>query len=358
METLSSILNNALYVTILVILISSVVGFYAKAKSRDRCLRDLHGFRTTVETKEGEVAWGTLRVYGSGIELLYASTYQDVQGHVENSYILYASELANLKAIYRFYDHQSEENRRRRERDIRHTYQPSLFKRLARALRNLFSAFKDAIVQTLNTILGYRAAQRPENLVLSQYKELTASGAQWLSGAVGNAYEPILERHIGQYVVLEILRGSKVEEEHGILKEYSANYIELLNVKLEVPLRIYLQDRPSSAPSPVHVERVGNAMRVTHDLDRQVDVKVGPGQSADVELLEKEMQATDALIELQFGVRCLADLIVPRTISVVRHAGERKEISLDALLGLDGLTDLPWIKRLIGARRVNRIERR
>ncbi len=206
METLNSILNNALYVTLLVILFSSLVGFYAKARARDRCLRDFDGFQTTVETKKGEVGWGALRVYSSGIELLYASTYQDQEGHAENSYILYANELANVQGLYRFHDHQSEKNRRRRERDIRRTYQPNLLSRAARWLRNLFSAFRDAIMQTLNAILGYRAAQSPGSPLLSRHKELTASGAQLIGGVVGSAYLPWLRRLIGARRVRRIER--------------------------------------------------------------------------------------------------------------------------------------------------------
>jgi hypothetical protein len=232
--------------------------------------------------------------------------------------------------------------------------------------------FKDAIVQTLNAILGYRAAQDPQNVMLSKHKEFTSSGAQWLSSAVGNAYEPILERYIGQYVVLEILRGEEVEEEHGILKEYSARYIELLNGKIEVPIQMYLKERPSSDESPVQIERTGRVIHVANRLgrtllieavkcearSRPVNVPVGSMQSVEVELSDGE---TDKAIELDLSVRCLADLIVPRTLAVVRHAGKREELSLNALLGLDELPHLPWVRRLIGDTRLagfNRQERR
>jgi hypothetical protein len=360
LELFSSILNNALYVSILVILASSFVGFYAKSRMRDRCMRDFDGFTAMVEDKEGKVVWGTLRVYSSGIELLYLSTHRDIQGHVENSYILYDSDLGNLQAIYRFHHEQSEENQRRRTKEIKRTYQPTIFRQAMRMLRNLLSTFKDAIAQTLNAVLGYRATQSPQNVMLSKHKEFTASGVQLLSSAVGNAYEPILERYIGQYVVLDILREKAVEEEHGILKEYSAKYIELLNAKVEVPLEIYLRE-PSSADSrPVKIERDGCTVRVTNDLDstllieavkskkgsRQVSVPVHGKQCLDIELSVEEAEKT---IELELSVRCLADLIVPRSQAAVRHAGKREKLSLDTLLGLDELPYLPWVKRLIGA---------
>ena len=116
MQALTSFMNNPLAISVFVILISSLVGFYVNSRVRDRCLRDFDGFMVTVEDKAGKIAWGTLRTYSSGMELKYASTMQDAEGHVENSYILYDKELANLQAIYRLHDDQTERSQRRRTR--------------------------------------------------------------------------------------------------------------------------------------------------------------------------------------------------------------------------------------------------
>ena len=362
MQAIESILNNPLSVSILVILISSLVGFYINSRVRDRCLRDFDGYRITVESKDSRTIWGMLRVYSSGIELVYKSGYQDEQGHVENSYILYGSELGNMQAVYRFHDDQSARDQKRRTRDIERTYQPNIFRQFARALRNLFNTFKDAIVQATNTVLGYRAAQSPENVVLSQHKELTVSGAQLLSGTVGNAYEPILERYIGQHVVVEIVRGDAVEEEYGILKEYSTKYVELLNVRIQVPLHVYLKEVNGSTTT-IQVAQEGGVIHVTNPLSRELlvqavrcgessrptDVHVPAHRHAEIELTEEEMGKP---VELQFGVRCLTDLIIPRAIGVVRHAGKRQKLSLEALLGLDDLPHIPWVKRLFDGQKI------
>jgi hypothetical protein len=366
LDLLAALLNNALTVSILVILISSVVGFYVRSRSLDRCMRDFDGFTVTVEDKSGKAIWGTLRAYNSGIELLYSSEHLSPEGHVRNSYILYDSELANLQAVYRFHDDQSATNQLKRKRDIERTYQPSIFRRAARGLRNLFTTFRDAIVQSLNAVLGQRAAQRPENLMLSKYKDLTSSGAQFLGGVSGSAYEPILERYIGHYVALEILRGESVEEEYGILKEYSLKYIEMLNVKLEVPIHIYLKER-TLKDIPVRIESQGSLCLVENGLDRtlivesircqgevrQVDVPVESGHRVDLELSDKEVGNP---FELELSVRSLADLIVPRGVAVVRHAGKHEALDLEILLGLDDLPQLPWVKRLIRGRKPVRLE--
>jgi hypothetical protein len=293
------------------------------------------------------------------VELLYATEHWDIEGHVENSYILYSADLANLQAMYRFHDDQTEKGQARRTRDIRRTHKPSIFARAGRAMRNFFSTFKDAIVKTINTVLGYRAAQQPQAVILSKSEELTSSGAQLLSGALGNAYEPILERYIGQYVVIEILHDGVWEEEYGILKEYSAKYVELLNVKIEVPLSMYLKGRPFKGTTPIQVDPLQEVVHVTNNLPRtvlvegvkveeetrKVSVPIESGQEVNIELSEIER---DKPVELDVSVRSMADLIVPRTLAVVRHAGKREKLSLDTLLGLDDLPYHPWVRRLLG----------
>jgi hypothetical protein len=362
MPVLDALLNNPIYVSILVILISSLVGFYVNARARDRCLRDFDGFRITLEDKGGKITWGTMRVYSSGIELVYRTAYHDAEGHVENSYILYDKDLSDVQAIYRLHDDQSARNQRRRQRDIQHTYQPTIFRRGLRALRNVFSTFKDAIVQATNTVLGYRATQNPQNLILSQHKQLTASGAQFIVGSVGNAYEPILEHHIGEYVVVDIARGEHISEEHGILKEYSAKYIELLNVKVEIPLPVYLKIQPDQIQEQIGIEHQAETVRLTNPLDRALIVREIKSEAGSRKLnvaIPNREQHTIALqdeerdqdVTFEIDVRCLADLVLPRGVAVVRHAGKREKLSLDILLGLDELPRMPWVRRLFGDRK-------
>jgi hypothetical protein len=364
MELFLRLFDNALYVTVLVILISSLIGFYVKMRGRDRCLRDFDGFRITAETQDDHVAWGTLRTYSTGVELLYIaadpdSDAYDGEEYTKHSYILYSNELNRLFCLYRFHDHQPEKQRKKRERDIRRTYKPGIFRQVARWVRNLFSTFKDAIVQTTNAVLSARAAQT-QSVLLSRHKELTASGAQLVSSAVGNAYDPILEAYIGRYVIVEIQSDGETIEEHGILKEYSAQYLELLNVKVQVPLGIYVQRRPSAACAEVHIDREGRVARVHHDLDRPLFVEslrwgdhrrdvlqeVPAGEAVEIELSEEEAQHP---LAWTLEVRCLADMIVPRAVALVRHGGKRDKLSWDEWLGVDDLPYLPWLRRLFRA---------
>ena len=381
MELLNTLFSNALAVTILVILVTSLASFYVRMRGRDRCLRDLDGFQVTIETKDDHVAWGTLRTYATGVELLYLgadpNTETSARGrpnqsggqgwggsefYTKHSFILYSNELPRIDCYYRFHDHQTERNCGRRERDIKKTYQPSLVRRSARAVRNVLTTFRDAIVQSLNAVLGARAAASPQSLVLTKHEELTASGAQLMESAVGSAYDPILEHYVGQYVVLEMQSQGEVIEEHGILKEYSSQYIELLNARVQVPLYIYLRRRPRYADKQVHVKQEGQVAHVWHSLahpiivetlctaekERELDLPLLPGQRVQIPLSEAEAAGS---ISFAWGVRCLADLVVPRASALVRHAGKQEKLTWDEWLGLDDLPSLPWLKRLVRARR-------
>lgn len=55
MSLLESFLNNPIAVSIGVIVLSSLVGFYINSRVRDRCLRDLDGYLVTVEDKASNV---------------------------------------------------------------------------------------------------------------------------------------------------------------------------------------------------------------------------------------------------------------------------------------------------------------
>jgi len=49
-------------------------------------------------------------------------------------------------------------------------------------------------------------------------------------GLVECSYEPLLEEYIGERVILELKRGDDWLKYNGVLKEYTASFIELIDV--------------------------------------------------------------------------------------------------------------------------------
>ncbi|MBL7198683.1 MAG: hypothetical protein ISS56_00895 [Anaerolineae bacterium] len=109
---------------------------------------------------------------------------------------------------------------------------------------------------------------------------------------------------------------------------------------------------PARLPAYPLSEGLTRAARVTNGLDHVLLVEAvrceGEIREAGVPVPAMESAEIGRPVELELGVRCLADMIVPRKLAVVRHAGKREKISLEVLLGLDELFHFPWVKRLFG----------
>ena len=55
-----------------------------------------------------------------------------------------------------------------------------------------------------------------------------------LVGSVGTSYEPILERYIGHHVILELVKGESIIKYQGVLKDYTAEFVELMDVDYKI----------------------------------------------------------------------------------------------------------------------------
>jgi len=181
--------------------------------------------------KKGKRLWGRLMVYSTGLEFCYKEDHRDKAGHIETSSILYKQEYDKIWVFFRFHDELSPEIQERRLRQLQKSFHPGLSRRIARSIRNLMVNLKDALTDITGAVLSAVSTTSPAAKVLSsQQKQLTKAQAD-LAGYAGTAYDPILEKHIGKRVVLEITTPSNVVEEHvGILKEYSSDFLEVMGV--------------------------------------------------------------------------------------------------------------------------------
>jgi hypothetical protein len=229
MELINSIVNNVVYLSLFFLLISVVVGLYLRGRSKDRCLLSFEDSEVTAES-EGKQVWGRLRVFSTGAELCYAETREDDDGHVENSYIVYANEFASLDLLMRFHDKPEPAGQKKRRRDIKRTYRPSLMRRTRRRMRNFFTTFRDSVLQTLQSVMGAASKTSTAGKVFARQKEIAGMSKQLLGGET--AYDPILEHYIGRFVVVDGTRSGESVEYHGILREYTSVFLELMNVSV------------------------------------------------------------------------------------------------------------------------------
>jgi hypothetical protein len=343
----SYILSNAFIFSLLLIVISSLVGIFVRQRSRDRCLRSFDEFRVTLEKSDGKLIWGILHVYGSGLELEYQKSHHDLDGHLENTYILYAEEFGALRALYRYHDELTEENQNRRLKEIRKSYKPNVFRLLRRKLRNFFNTFRDSITQTFNLIVGNLTSTQPKSVFSQKKKDISGIGNQMIGG-ISKAFDPILEKYIGHFVVIESFRDEKKEEVCGILKEYTDKFIEILNVPLHHPFTVSLNSPVKNiADQSIQIVRDGLCIQISNNGDSSVylkrvsgdsfsrpeDVYIDKGNSIRIVLTPEENE--EATIYCEFSQPRRVDVVVPRILYTIRHGGLLSKKELKSMLGIN-----------------------
>ncbi|MCX6031114.1 MAG: hypothetical protein NT169_17675 [Chloroflexi bacterium] len=322
----------SLLITIALIFLVTLTGAYIRTTIKDACLKSFHGFHVTLERASGKVVWGVMSLASTGLELRYLDAVQDEQ-HIESSYILHASEYGDIQAIYRYADKLSESGKQRRAKDIQHSFHPNFLRRLARSTRNFLATATDSLNEVLSLFLG--RAQKAGAQYLSDKTDVTLSKLSGkVLGQVGsNVYNPLLERFIGQRVVIELQEGNEIHEHVGIFKNYSADFFEVLDV--QYPQRRTLAvalDGATAEADIVSAYCENDTLKVQNHSeypilvqsvecgghDQLINAVVDGGEV--VELHPSELSAGQAQLHLQ-AVREL-DMIVPRSRTIVRHRAE------------------------------------
>jgi len=225
---------NALAITIIFIVVVTMVAAFVRGRSKDRCLKDFSRNLVTLQDITGKLIWGRLRVESTGLELVYLQPHKDVQGHEKTSYIVYKQEYPTIKALIRYHNRLSDEAKQRRKKELEKTYHPSPLRRLQRKIRNFLNTFRNSVIEVVNLFVGQVKKSGAGGRILAGQDRHLSQLQQELTPAAGTAYEPLLERHIGKKVVLEILGDKKIIEHPCILKEYTAEFIEVMDIDYRI----------------------------------------------------------------------------------------------------------------------------
>ena len=217
-------------ITIVFIVLATGIGVFIRRRNRDKCLRDFELNMVTLEDMGGKAIWGKLRVENTGLEFVYPQRQKDKQGHYEASFILYKHEYDKIGAVLRFHDELSEANKKKREKQLKRTYHPGAGRRLKRKMANIFKTVRDSVAEVVNLLMSQAKKATPAGKMLSSQDKYVSQMKQELMGSVGTSYEPLLERYIGRKVVLELIKGDSIFEYCGVLKEYTADFIEIMDV--------------------------------------------------------------------------------------------------------------------------------
>jgi len=223
-------LDAAFFITVVFVILSTIVALIFKRIHRDKCLKDFAGYMVTLEETGGKNIWGKLRVENTGIELMYPECQTDSDGHVEASYIVYKFEFSGIQSFVRYHEDLTEERKKLRMKDLERTYHPGFLQRMKRKSQNLFKTIKDALTEILNLLVNKAKKTSSVGGTLSSQDKYVTQMKKELIGSVGTSYEPLMERYIGHKVVLEVIKNDKVVEYAGVLKDYTAEFIEIMDV--------------------------------------------------------------------------------------------------------------------------------
>ncbi len=217
-------------ITIIFIVLVTIIAAFIRRIKRDKCLKDFKHNMVTLEDTGGRTIWGKLNVENTGLEFIYLQKHKDADGHDETSYILYKYEYPNIQVLIRYHDQLSEANKKKRAREVEKAYHPTLVPRIKRKLLNFFRTVKDSVMEVVNMLISCAKRGTGAGAVLSSQDKYVTQMKQELMGTVGTSFEPLLEKYIGHKVVLELLKGDKIFEYCGVLKEYTADFIEIMDV--------------------------------------------------------------------------------------------------------------------------------
>jgi hypothetical protein len=216
--------------TVLFIVMSTFIAALVKGRKKDKCLKDFRGYVINLEQKNNKVIWGRLSVENTGLELVYKEKRQDTGGHWESSFILYKDEYSSIEALVRFHDDLSDTEKLERKKELKQTYHPGLIQRLGRKIANLFKTVRDSIMEVVNLLLSQAKTKGPARGMLSSQDKYVSRMKSELMESVGTSYEPLLEKYIGHTVIFELFKGDKILEYSCILKDYTSQFVELMDV--------------------------------------------------------------------------------------------------------------------------------
>ncbi len=225
---------DPLTLTLIFILIVTLVAAIIRSISRDKCLLSFRKDNVTLELKQGPPVQGTLKVATTGLELVYTEKKILPPSRLESSFIFYKNEYPGMQALLRFHDQLDDKAKKARDRQLKKVYHPGILRKSLRKTGNILKSVRDSILEVVNVLINVAKTRGPAGAVMSGQEKYIHQVKSEIAGSVATTYEPLLEPYIGHKVSLEMNRDDQVIHLTGILKDYTAAFIEILDVDYPV----------------------------------------------------------------------------------------------------------------------------
>jgi len=222
---------DSLTLTIIFIILSTAVGAFIKGRMRDKCLLNFAGDLVNIELKNGKVIWGILELEATGFELKYKMPYLDKNNNIiETSFVFYKNEYSDICCIVRFISDMDDRSKKRRTIFLDRAYSQKRLGRVTRKIRNIFATIRDSIMEVISLFMGRAKQMMPAKKVLSSQGKYVSQMEEGVFSSLKTSFEPLLEKHIGKKVILQLSKEGKIVEYLGVLKGYTPEFIELMDL--------------------------------------------------------------------------------------------------------------------------------
>ncbi|MEJ6951200.1 hypothetical protein [Natronospora cellulosivora (SeqCode)] len=216
-------------ITIIFIFLSAFLAIMIRKLKRDKCLKDFHKDIITFESRKGEVLKGQMNVGNTGLEFLLNKPIVD-NSIVLKSVLLYKAEYINIQALVRYIDDLSDKSLLEREKDLDRTFHPTKLRKSRRRVANFFRRIKDSLLEVFNIASKQVNQNSTLGLLVNSQDKYIDKVKKEFFGSIENSFEPLLEKYIGYRVVLELDKDGSVIKYNGILKDYTNEFIELIDL--------------------------------------------------------------------------------------------------------------------------------
>lgn len=233
-------MDSLFLVTIGFIFLGALLSNVMKWSNKDRVLKDLHEFHSTIEMQDGKKVWGKTHIFSNGMELHFSRSAKNSLGDAIKSFIFYGDDIDRIRTIFRNHGELSEEKQIIRNKEVATVTDPDIYHRSIRKIRIFFNVFNDAISEALNVFLS-RMKGSGASVLSTQSDYIKKMGTTALSSS-GNEFDPILESYINKRISVTLDDSYGSNEYCGFLKEYSSAWLSVLDCSVTQTHEIDIDD--------------------------------------------------------------------------------------------------------------------
>lgn len=339
LDFLFKILSDPTFLTILIIFVSAIFGAFLKGRAIDLCVKDFRDYLVHVETTDKRDIYGNLWVGNTGMELRFRETVKS-GGFPKTSFVLYKGEYGLIQAVIRYVDEQSGALRNKRRKQVIKTSKPGLIGKTKRKCRSFINTVKDSLSEVSSLLMSKAGKVKSMDRVMKEKTSVERMRKSTLDSITPTSYDKLLETLIGLPVIVEIKKGDETLEMLGYFREYTSEFLEILDVEYPFEV-IYAMNDAEVGPleKDMHVDIDGRNITVTNGTQYTVDlievdlgpdgkltpnVKLSPGQKWEQQSVPPPEDSDDPISPitiwaLHLKILRTCDLLIPRSKGIVRH---------------------------------------